>query len=284
MLGKELISILKTHRAWIFIVIILTIPLVDLFMVSNQESVWQKRANKQEILEIDAELKALSKEEGTNFVSGWIIHPAKASYLSGSSHGHLTQMILIWLIPLFVLNLFSDRYVLEYQKKYMNAILTRTSRRKYFISKIGASFLIPFVVFAISLLVNFIGAQIIFKDGYNFNGLEVLGTNGGWFQYMYQYPNLMYLFYLLITAMAAGVCGILTQCIAFVSKKYTITYLVSFFLWMGLIMYKYSVTYLIQPFTEYGLEYFLPSGLILLGITLFILVVTYVYKVKSDEL
>ena len=284
MLGKEIVSVLKTNRAWIFIIIILTIPLVDLFMVSNQESVWQKRANKQEILEIDTQLKEISEKEGTNFVSGWIIHPAKASYLSGSSRGHLTQTILIWLMPLFVLNLFSDRYVLEYQKKYINAILTRTSRRKYFISKISVAFLIPFVVFAISLLVNFIGAQIIFKDGYNFNGLEVLGTNGGWFQYMYQYPNLMYLFYLFITAMAAGICGILTQCIAFVSKKYTITYLVSFFLWMGLIMYKYSVTYLIQPFTEYGLEYFLPSGLILLGITLFVLVVTYVYKVKSDEL
>lgn len=284
MIGKEIISILKTNRAWIFIIIILAIPLVDLFMVSNQEGVWQKRANKQEILEIDAKLKALSEEEGTNFVSGWIIHPAKASYLSGSSHGHLTQTLLIWLMPLFVLNLVSDRYVLEYQKKYMNAILTRASRRKYFISKILTSFLIPFVVFLISLMINFIGAQIIFRDGYNFNGLEVLGTNGGWFQYMYQYPNRMYLLYLFITAMAAGMCGIITQCIAFVSKKYTITYLVAFFLWMGLIMYKYSVTYLIQPFTEYGLDYFLPAGVILLGITILILTLTYIYKVKSDEL
>lgn len=101
---------------------------------------------------------------------------------------------------------------------------------------------------------------------------------------MYQYPNRMYLLYLFITAMAAGMCGIITQCIAFVSKKYTITYLVSFFLWMGLIMYKYSVTYLIQPFTEYGLDYFLPAGVILLGITILILTLTYIYKVKSDEL
>lgn len=284
MLGKEIVGVLKTKRAWIFILIIIIIPLFDLFMVCQQERVWEKRANKEEILEIDSQLKEICEEEGANFTSNWIVHPAKASYLSGSSGGHLTQTLLIWLMPFFVLNLVSDRYILEYQKGYTNAILTRASKKRYIVNKLFSSFLIPFFVFSISLLLNFIIAQIIFADGYNFNGMEVFAEEGGWFQYMYKNPNIVYLLYVFITSIVAGTCGIISQCIALVSKKYTVTYLLAFFLWMGLIMIKYSIIYLIQPFTEYGMDYMLRSGGILIVITVLFLVLTYIYKVKKDEL
>lgn len=284
MLRKEIAGVLKTKRAWIFILIIIIIPLIDLYMVCEQDRVWEKRANKEEILEIDAHLKEICEEEGANFTSGWIIHPAKASYLSGSSGGHLTQTLLIWLMPLFVLNLVSDRYILEYRRGYTNAVITRASKKKYIANKLFSSFLIPTLVFGVSLLLNFIVAQIIFADGYNFNGMEIFAEEGGWFRFMYKNPNIVYLLYIFITSIVAGICGVISQCIALISKKYTVTYLLAFFLWMGLVMIKYSIIYLIQPFTEYGIDYMLRSGGILIAITVLFLVLTCVYKVKKDVL
>ncbi|MDO5409468.1 MAG: hypothetical protein Q4F21_03330 [Lachnospiraceae bacterium] len=284
MLKKEIVGVFKTKRTWIFIFIMIMIIFVDLCMVCNQENVWDKRENKEQIFENDLKMKELSEKEDVITVSDWIIHPAKASYLSGSSRGHLTQMLLIWLTPLFVLNLVSDRSVLEYRKGYTNALLARIGRIKYITGKLLSSFIIPFVVFFISLLLNFVAAQIIFKDGYNFQGMEVFAEQGGWFRVMYEKPDMVYLCYILLTSVIAGFCGVISQCLALLSKNYVVTYLIAFFLWMGLVMGKYSIIYLIQPFTEYGIDYMLCAGGIVSAVTVLFLAVIYVLKVKEDEL
>ncbi len=284
MLRKEILGALKTKRVLIFIIIMLIIPLIDLYQVSERERVWDKRGNREEIIQMDKQMKELCEEKGFNFTSNWIIHPAKASYLSGSSEGHLTQIILLWLLPLFALNLFSDRYISEYSRGYVNAILARTSRKKYYFGKIITSFIIPFGVYLICVLVNFGLTQIVFYEGYNFKGMEVFSEQGGWFAFMYESPNLAYLIYALATAVAAGLCGVICQCVAFLTKKYVITYLITFFIWMAMVMMDDSITYLMQPFTEYGLEYMIRSGAILLGVTLICIVIMAAAKVKKDEL
>ncbi|MBQ8043211.1 MAG: hypothetical protein IJ272_03550 [Clostridia bacterium] len=284
MLKKEILGTLKTKRVLLFIVIMLIIPLIDLYQVGEKERVWDKIENREEILQIDKQMKELCEEKGFNFTSNWIIHPAKASYLSGSSEGHLTQIILLWLLPLYALNLFSDRYISEYSRGYVNVVLARTSRKKYYFAKIMASFIIPFGVYLISLLVNFGLAQIIFYEGYNFNGMELFAEYGGWFAFMYDSPNLAYMIYALATAVAAGLCGVICQCVAFLTKKYVITYLITFFIWMAMVMMDDSITYLMQPFTEYGLDYMIRSGAILLGVTLICIVIVAAAKVKKDEL
>jgi len=120
--------------------------------------------------------------------------------------------MILWLLPFFVLNLVSDRYIWESKKGYTNIMLSRGSRKKYMLSKYAASFLIPFVVFALSLLLNFVLAQIIFRDGNNFMGLEVLFDDKyeKWFRIEGRYPNLMYLLYVFVTAFLVGMCGLIT--------------------------------------------------------------------------
>lgn len=284
MLKKEIIGTLKTKRAWIFLLLIMIIPLIDLGMVCKSEQVWDKRANKAEILEMDRQLKELSEREGYIYTSNWISHPANAAYLSGSSSGHLMQILLIWLMPLLILNLYSDRYISEFSRGYTNAILTRTSRVQYIRSKLTASFIIPSAAFLSGLLINFIAAQIIFMDGYCFQGMEVFKENGGWFALMYTYPNLVYLCYMLFTALLAGLCGCICQCIAFLCKKYTFTYIVSFFIWMAMIMMKDSIIYLVQPFTEYGMDYMIRGGAIVLVVTMLFAAAACLGKRKQDEL
>lgn len=259
MLRKEILGVFKTKRTLIFIMIMLFIPLLDLNLVSERERVWDKQENKEEILQSDMQMKEFCEEYGYNYTSNWIIHPAKASYLSGSSEGHLTQIMLLWLMPLFALNLYSDRYISEHSRGYDNAVLARTSRRKYYLGKLAASFIIPFCIYAVILFANFGLAQIIFYEGYNFNGMELFAEYGGWFAFMYDTPNLAYIIHLFATAVAAGMCGVICQGVAFVTKKYVTTYLIAFFIWMVLIMIEDSVTYLMQPFTEYGIDYALQS-------------------------
>lgn len=83
-------------------------------------------------------------------------------------------MLLLWLLPFFVLNMISDRYISEEKRGYVNILLSRGSKKKYYMTKYISSFLIPFCVLAISLLVNFILSQIVFRGGYSFLGIETL--------------------------------------------------------------------------------------------------------------
>lgn len=187
-------------------------------------------------------------------------------------------------MPLFVLNLYSDKYISEHGRGYTNALLTRMGRKKLYLSKLGASFIVPALTYAFCLLVNFALTQILFYGGYNFNGMEVFRDEGGFFAFMYDYPNLTYILYILMTSVAAGLCGIICQCFGFLFKKYTIVYLLGFFVWMALVMVKHGIVNLFQPFTEYGLKYILKSGAMLLGVTSVVIVFTYIMKVKRDEL
>lgn len=284
MITKEMLAFFKEKRARIFVILIILIPLWDLILMCGQANVIEVQANKAEYIRIDAELKASSEIDGCIYIPGWLCHPAKASFLSGSTSGHLAQVLLLWLMPLFVLNLCSDRVISEHSRGYLNGVLARSSKRRYYCSKLFASFIIPLVVFLLSFLVNFGLSQIIFFDGDRFGGVELFAEYGGWFAFMYDSPNLAYLIYALATAVAAGLCGVICQCVAFLTKKYVITYLITFFIWMAMVMMDDSITYLMQPFTEYGLDYMIRSGAILLGVTLICIVTVAVAKVKKDEL
>ena len=286
MLKKEILSILKSKRALLIVLIIFIIPIIDINMASKEMRVSYKRAHKEEILKSQAEEKIEAKKQGYRFHSSWITHPAYASFLSRSTHGHSTQIMLLCLLPFMVLNLISDKYIWEAKRGYNNIMLSRGAKKKYILSKYTASFLIPFVVFALSLLLNFIFAQVIFRTGNNFMGIEVLFNikYGKWFYLEGKYPNLIYLLYIFVTSCLAGMCGLITQSLAFISKRYTITYILGFFIWMWLQTTPYNLTYATQPFIEYGFEDFIKSVMLYVGVGLGISLITFIFKVRQDEL
>ena len=281
---KEISGVIREKRIWIFMIIMILITLVDLKNVCDREDVWNKRNNKSEIMEMDAHLKEICEKENYVFTSGWIMHPAKAAYLSGSSEGHLTQILLLWLMPIFVLNLYRDRYIMEKKKGYVNILVTRQKKKNCIGAKYIAAFIVPSIVYFICFMVNFVISHIMFEDGYNFNGMEVFAENGGWFEMMYEHPNITYIIYMIITSISAGLCGIICQSIALLTKKMTTTYVVAFFIWMFFIMMKYSITYSMQPFTEYGFEYILKSSCILLVFTFIVTISVFLAKRRRDEL
>ena len=284
MLGKEIIGTLKDKRAVIFIIIILSIMLIDLVMGYFQHDVAYIRQNEGHIKALDAKMQAFDKED-EHWVSIWLEHPAFVSFLSGTTHGHLPQMLLIWLLPLYILNLYSDRYISEYNRGYVNVMFMRTGRLRYILTKMVSSFIIPFTVMLGCLLINFGLAHIIYMGGYTFHGLEcVTGIKA--LEFMTSHGNLTYCIYMLFTSFAAGCCGVICQCIAMLVKKYAHTYIAGFLVWMALVISnaRFTVISLIQPFTADETDEAVPPLILLTVLTLSVMFITVMIKRKRDEL
>ena len=85
----ELYRILKSSKSRIFIFLIFLVPVVDILLNFQQNVVPHLH------------------EEGD--FSVFLYHPSEAAFLSGASHGHITQMLLIWLMPIYILLIYGDR-------------------------------------------------------------------------------------------------------------------------------------------------------------------------------
>ena len=237
-------------------------------------------------MELDVEMNALYDDKGVgHWVSNWLEHPAYVSFLSGTTHGHLPQMLLIWLLPLYILNLYSDRYISEYNRGYINIMLMKTGRLRYILTKMAASFIIPFTVMLGCLLINFGLAHIIYRGGYTFHGLEVL-TYSEVNTFMVTHGNLTYCIYMLMTCFTVGCCGVICQCIAMLVKKYAHTYIAGFLVWMALVIAnaKFTIINLIQPFTTEEKDSAVPPLILLTVLTLSVMFITVMIKRKRDEL
>lgn len=284
MLKKEITGVIKDRRSIIFIAIIFALMMADVVMAYFQYNVSDLRSREEEIKTTDKMYLEEAEEEGYHYVTGWIIHPACASYLSGATHGHLSQILILWLLPLYVLNIYSDKSISEYNRGYKNAVFMRTGKHKYLRTKILVSFIIPFIVMAVCLVVNFGLTQIVFYGGYGFRGAEY-GVTNTWSEFVYSYPNVTYCIYILLSSLAAGCCGVICQSLAIVFKKYSTVYVTSFFVWLILMIIKYPVIDIFQPFTSDDFKPLGMAGVILGVVTMVIIIVTIVVKeIKKDEL
>lgn len=79
MLQKELGDTLKNRRTIIFAAFMIIIMLIDLYMVCDNDKLWYKKNHEAEILEMDKIMSEI--DDCAIWVSGWIMHPAKASFL-----------------------------------------------------------------------------------------------------------------------------------------------------------------------------------------------------------
>lgn len=270
---KEIFSLIKSRRAVIITIFICACVLIDVFLVLINTNEWQYMIHPENYS------GALDTKQ--------MLHPVKASFLSGSSHGHIPQIIIIHLLPLFVLLLGSDNSVQEHTLKYDNIMLTHMSRKKYLKSKYLVSFIVPFVIVIVALLLNLIASIAVFHGGEGFRGLErkieLEGVSKFWL-FEFTHPYIAYIGYIFSAAFASGLCGIICRSVALLSGKYSTTYFSGLFLWMALIISKYSVTYVYQPFSEYGWEYLVAGHIILILITLIISMISYMRKVREDEM
>ena len=265
----ELTKLVKAKRSILFIILMFLVPLIDLILniIMVYADYW---------LHQDAYVGGLS--------SGSILHPAMGSFLAGSSEGHIPQMLLIWMLPIYIMNIYSDIYIKESRVGYNVAVLSRIDKRKFLQKRFSVSFWIPFMISIASLTINFLLAQIVFFNGTDMLGLDFYVEEQNFFAWSVTNPDLAYIGYILVYSLIAGIYGIVCTGISFLFPNSKIAYAIVFFVWIAQIISPYSLTYAMQPFIEYGPEYFIPALLIFGVIAIGVYVISFRYKVKSDEI
>jgi hypothetical protein len=214
-----------------------------------------------------------------------LLHPAYASFLSGTSQGHVAQMLLIWILPLYILLIYSDFYILEKKIGYSHITYTKCSRSELLKARFFLSFFLPFIILLFSLLLNFVLSLIIFNGGQNFMGLEMYPDhNVTLLTLSLKHPYIAYIIYLFVFAILAGCCGLMCTALSLLFPHYKYVYPAAFFIWILQIMLPNSLTYLMQPFIEYGFREIIPAGILFVAIVFIFLLSAWQYKVKFDEL
>ncbi len=213
-----------------------------------------------------------------------LLHPSKASFLSGSSQGHVAQMLLIWVLPIYFLIIYSDFYIQEKKLGYSNITFTKLSKKKFLSIRFFVTFFLPFTIVLISLLLNFILAVVIFHGGQSFQGMESYSNPHPLLSYSLNNPYLAYIGYIFIFSLIAGCCGVICTSLSLLFSKYKHVYSIAFFIWIIQIILPNSLTYLIQPFIEYGFDRIIPASILFSSIVIILFVSSWFYKVKFDEI
>lgn len=270
MLTSEIYRVLTNKKSIFFICLLIVIPFLDLLMniSSSYLNYW---------LHPEAYGEQLSKKN--------LLHPAAASFLSGSSMGHIAQMLLIWILPLYLLLIYSDFYILEKKIGYSNITYSRFSRKDLLKNRFLLSFLLPFIILFTSLLLNFVLALIIFRGGQSFLGMEMyVDSHGHLLALSLKHPYVTYMIYLLVFSILAGCYGVMCLALSLLLPNYKYVYPIAFLIWIIQIMSPYSLSYLMQPFIEYGFKEIIPASIIFFAIIAIFFLSAWRYKVKYDEI
>lgn len=259
MLKSELYKIIKSKKSIFFCILILLIPFIDLIQNIHEESP-------------DTWIGSLPKCE--------ISIPSSVCFLSGGSQGHISQMLLIWILPIYLLLIYSDSYIREIRSGYSAIIFSKQSRSKIVAAKMTVAFMVPFLVCLVSLILNFVLVQLIFKGGTD--GNIFVETP---FEKMCHYrPNITYLVYILVFCLIAGGCGVFCMGLSMLFPGKKFVYPIAFFVWIKQINASNSLTFAMQPFIEYGPEYIIPALQVFFSIVLVVFLLAFIKKVKRDEI
>ena len=270
MLKYELSTALKSKRAIALLCFFILVVAYDLYSNYMQ--------NFGEYLRVGG-----SKPTGNS-----LMHPCFASFLTAANIGHLPHILMTWTFPLYPLFAYADTFALQKQYGYYNVLLTKADRKKVVSSRFAVSFLIPFFIALITLFLNFGVANIIFKGGTSFMGLE-----GNWTGQMgnsldifaVSHPYVTYVAHIFTFSLAAGMYGMFCAGINFIIPKYSVLYTVSFFAWVILMNIPYSIMHILQSFSydKGAIEIIVPAVYYTLVVVVTV-VTAYIYKVRYDEL
>ncbi len=263
---KTFTEIFKTKKRIFLCIAFFIIPLVDLF------TVWKNSPMAHNV---------------ENISRYNIYHPAKAAFLSGASEGHVGQMLIVWLLPLFLMGICGDKYIEEGKLKYHHFIICRMDRRKYYFDLVIKSFIIGALLVFITCMINFGLSCIVFHGGTSFRDLENYVEQ---FQMIdriqFKHPYVTYFIYIGIFSLIAGIYGSVCTAISIIFPLYYIAYPLAFFIWLLPLLSPYSIGPAIQPFSaETDIKAFI-TGITILLIMFLIIIISMTIKLRTrrDEI
>ncbi|MCK1994631.1 hypothetical protein GW626_22365 [Peribacillus muralis] len=213
------------------------------------------------------------------------VYLAEAFFLSGSTIGHVTQIILLWFLPLYLLVICSDDPIQDKKTGVRDIWISKLGKRNYFLVKLKTSFIVSFSVIFLALTINFLINSLIFDMAGFSSASNYDGVSGEAFlKKQVESPYLSIFLFSLTTSFFAGLIGAAGTCFSMLTYDKKITYPVTFAFWYILISNKGSVMYLFQPFAEYGLETLVPIFITSTLAFLVLYILTYLHEVKINEI
>lgn len=217
----------------------------------------------------------------------WVTNPCMASFLGNSSTGHIPQIIVEWLLPIILLIIGCDSATAEKKLNCKNIYIASFGRKKYYLAKLSASFIVPSVSIFMILFVNWIICLIVFKGGLTFASLErqITQESDPFLYFQFQHPFFIYFIYIIIFCLVVGVCAVMCQCVSILTGDSKKTYLITFALWIFQFATSPYLPNAIQPFTETSLSDTIWGIARCLGIALITFIVMCIVKrEKNDEI
>ncbi len=192
-----------------------------------------------------------------------------------------------WLMPAFLIIAYCDKYSSEIKYNAINIYLTRSSRKKYFLSKIVTAFISPTIIFLIPLLINLAIITVFQYGGNEMFGVEqwtVEEIGGQWNFYCYHHPYFTYFLYMVLAMFVYGLLAVFCQSVIIVLKDTKSSLIICFAVWMINHCFVYSIGTLTLPFdSDNPLPYSLLTFPVFLPAVIIPLIIAYIVMVVNKD-
>jgi hypothetical protein len=188
-------------------------------------------------------------------------------FLSGSSRGHIIQMIVLWALPMYFVYLVGSDHGVYERTYYKYALYSRKGAKAYLRMRLLYAFLVGFLVMTSALIIDMILVTVLFISK------TPISTGNT--------PFYEYVVYMVVASVVVGLLCLLGECAGRLFKSYRYIYPLMTILWFVLIYAHPSIMYLFQPYTEYSLTYAFPIFIVLLILTMTNVLGVVIYEKKK---
>ena len=208
------------------------------------------------------------------------------TFLTGQNSVYI-QMIVLWLLPIWVLLFSSERYINDRKLGYENILKAKLGNNKYIFTLIKVTFLSCFLLYFVPLAINFFLAFVTSWDVSKMRSIDYFYIfqdsakfSVGYFGW--KYPFLINVLFILSTSLIAGLIGVTCLCVSFVFPDKRIVYPVMFLFWfVQIIIRNSSVMNIFQPFAEWDWSNMAFVFIRTVILCLIVIIPTTIYKLRE---
>ena len=153
-----------------------------------------------------------------------------------------------------------------------------------------SAFIVSFTIVFVGLGLNLILSQIVFNGGTNtpfdaeplkYNIFVMVKTF--LFEISYTHPLTTNIVYILITAIFAGVLGMMGAALAISIHERKMVYALTFAIWFIPILFKNSSMLIFQPFMEYDFNVVVPVAIWCIVLYILVIITAIIWEKKIVE-
>ncbi|EOH95785.1 hypothetical protein UAY_03211 [Enterococcus moraviensis ATCC BAA-383] len=207
--------------------------------------------------------------------------PNYSTFLAGNSEGHYAQMLLLWLLPVYLVFGASYWSLSDFNSGNLLSIMIRKDRKYYWKVYNQVNFFYGFCLMFLSAVINYGAVTIIFRKEKAVPFMVEHSISVGDFQTLLHnsilwelsHPGLSNWIHIIMGAVITGCMSVIISTVNIFTKSIYYTVFIVISIWYLLISITPSIMVSFQPFTEYtfSLKFmYLISIILLMSICLII--------------